>query len=112
VDGILVLFWALTLGIVFCGLVGAAYYAYVRTTNRAETLAKILAAFAVFGLTTAAMAVAAGLTLMAAAHSGTGSVLSTSGRLIAVVLIFAYLGICWLMCSFVVGHFILPLRRE
>ena len=110
-DGFLVLFWFLIAGVVFCGLLGSVYYAYVRTENRAKIFARALAAFAVYGLLTAVLTALAGFTLFAAAHSQDGSVLSAGDRFIAVALMLVYVGIAWLMCSFVVGHLVLPNRR-
>lgn len=111
-DLILILSWLITALAVLCGIIGSLYRIYIRDAGLSQIIAKLVLALMSYCLITIPALIYSGFILSLGTHSDPkGSVLNTNGLLIGFGLILVYLLIGWLICSFIVGHWIFTATR-
>ena len=108
-DIILVFVWLLVALGFLASLIVSSYYVYVRGERPSVIFSKLFVALIVYGLLTSGTGILAFFTLFIGAHSNPrGGILSTWELIVGGILIVLYAAVGWLMCSFLVGHILLP----
>jgi ethanolamine transporter EutH len=112
-DVLLIFTWFLVALAFFASLIVTSYYVYVRSERPFVIFSKLLVVLIVYGLFTSGSGFLAGLTLFIGAHSNPpGAILSPWEIIFSGIFIFLYAAVGWLMCSFLVGHILLPVPER
>lgn len=95
----------------FLALIVTAYFVHVRGGEGWKILGKLMLSLVGYALLAGGSGFVMGLMLFIRAHSA-DSILGTREIIVGLVFVVLYITVAWLLCSFIVGHFIRPSSPE